>query len=61
MLSDAAKELLRILSEPDTRDLTPYPENNRGCYACKDYKNCPDAFMNHAIHCNNYGKWEVEE
>lgn len=56
--------LANLLRGEDERDLTPYPDKNEGCWACKDHKKCPDAFMDHAVHCGAYGNIvsiEIEE
>ena len=47
-----------MLEEPDDRDYTRYPDKNIGCYICEACDRCYDAFMNHAIHCNNYATWD---
>lgn len=56
---ETIEKLRALLDAPDTRDLTPYPEKNKGCRYCKDCHSCPDAFRNHAVHCGNYGIYEV--
>ena len=54
-------EVRRRLEALDTRDYTRYPDKNIGCHICPSSDHCYDAFMNHAVHCNNYATWDKTE
>ena len=32
-----------------------------GCFACDKRETCQDAFWSNAVHCNAYGKLEIQK